>query len=153
MRMVIQRVKEAHVTVENDICGKIGPGILVLLAISREDTLQDTTWMVNKLTNLRMFTDANDKMNLSVQDIKGEILIISQFTLYADCTTGRRPSFTNPALPEQAIPIYEKFVNEVRETIGHVQTGQFGAKMEVGLINDGPVTFIIDNKKQHSKNH
>ena len=147
MRLVIQRVSEASVSVDNAVCGKINAGVLVFLGIHKNDKTEDTEWLVNKLINLRIFTDDAGKMNLSLKDIKGEALIVSQFTLYADCTTGRRPSFTEPALPERAIPIYEKFVSEVKNAIGNVQTGIFGALMKVSLVNDGPVTFIIDGKK------
>ena len=147
MRLVIQRVSKASVSVDNAVCGEINKGILVFLGIHKNDKPEDTEWLVNKLLNLRIFADDEGKMNLSLKDIKGEILIVSQFTLYANCTTGRRPSFTEPALPEQAIPIYEKFVSEVKSNTRKVQTGIFGALMKVSLENDGPVTFIIDGKK------
>ena len=144
MRLVVQRVNEASVSVDNKICGKIEQGLLVFLGIHKNDTPEDTLWLVNKLVNLRIFPDDKDKMNLSIKDIKGNILIISQFTLYGDCTTGRRPSFTEPALPEKAVNIYKKFIDEVKVVVKDVQTGIFGAKMKVFLINDGPVTFIIE---------
>jgi D-aminoacyl-tRNA deacylase len=149
MKIVIQRVKKASVSIEEKVWGKIEQGLLVFVGIHKNDTPQDTRWLVNKLVNLRCFSDDAGKMNLSIQDIKGEILIISQFTLYGNCTVGRRPSFTIAAAPEQAIPIYEKFVSEVQNILGKIQTGKFGAAMEVSLINDGPVTFIIKSPLQN----
>jgi len=144
MRIVIQRVSEAKVTVEEKICGKIGKGLLVLLGLHKNDKPEQTIWLVNKLVNLRIFQDENAKMNLSLKDIKGEALIVSQFTLYGNCTNGRRPDFIDTAPPDIAERIYEKFVKEVEKELGSVQTGKFGAYMEVSLVNDGPVTFILE---------
>lgn len=145
MRVVVQRVKQASVVVDNAVCGEIQRGLLVFLGIHKEDRPEQTLWLVNKLKNLRIFSDEQGKMNLSVQDIKGEILVVSQFTLYGDCTDGRRPDFTKCAAGLEAVTIYEKFVAEVKAAMGSVQTGIFGAKMEVSLLNDGPVTFIIES--------
>lgn len=147
MRVVIQRVKEAKVTVDNIVTGAIGKGLLVLFGVHQEDKPEQTVWMVNKIINLRIFQDEQDKMNLSVLDVKGQILVVSQFTLYGNCTNGRRPDFIQSAPPPVAIPIYEKFLQEIKKEMGDVQAGIFGAKMEVSLINDGPVTFIIDSTK------
>lgn len=144
MRVVVQRVKQASVVVDHVISGTIQRGLLVFFGIHKEDRPEQTAWLVNKLKHLRIFSDEQGKMNLSVQDIQGEILVVSQFTLYGDCTDGRRPDFTKCAAGPEAVAIYEKFVSEIKEAMGSVQTGIFGAKMEVSLINDGPVTFIID---------
>lgn len=144
MKLVIQRVKSASVTVDNEVVGSIGKGALVLFGVRKEDAPSSVEWLSNKLVNLRMFSDENDKMNLSLVDIKAEVLIVSQFTLYADCTEGRRPDFFSAAGPELAKPLYERFIAEIRKTIPKVETGIFGAKMEVSLINDGPVTFLIE---------
>lgn len=119
---------------------------MVLLGIAPEDSEKEIEYLVNKLVNLRMFTDSNGKMNLSLLDVKGELLIVSQFTLYGDCSTGRRPSFTNAALPELANKLYEKFVDKSKQLVEKVETGIFAAMMEVCLINDGPVTFVIDSQ-------
>jgi len=146
MRIVIQRVNNANVEVEGNIVGKIGKGFLVLLGIKNTDTYKDADYLVKKLTNLRIFTDDADKMNLSLQDVNGELLIISQFTLYGECKkSGNRPSFSEAAKPEIAIPLYEYFITECKKTIPVVQTGIFGADMKVNLLNDGPVTIIIDS--------
>ena len=145
MRIVIQRVNNANVEVEGNIVGKIGKGFLVLLGIKNTDTYKDADYLVKKLTNLRIFTDDADKMNLSLQDVNGELLIISQFTLYGECKkSGNRPSFSEAAKPEIAIPLYEYFITECKKTIPVVQTGIFGADMKVNLLNDGPVTIIIE---------
>ena len=125
--------------------GKINSGFLVLLGIKDTDTQKDADYLVKKLVNLRVFTDENDKMNLSLQSVNGELLIISQFTLYGNCKEGNRPSFIEAAKPDVAIPLYEYFVNECKKQIPVVQTGIFGAHMEVNLLNDGPVTIIIDS--------
>ncbi|NGX43695.1 MAG: D-aminoacyl-tRNA deacylase [Chlamydiae bacterium] len=146
MKVVAQRVKEAKVVVDGEVCGTIGSGILVLLGIHKDDTPEETSWLVNKLVNLRFFQDENGKMNLSVKDLGGEILVVSQFTLYANCNGGRRPAFIDAAPPNIAEPIYEKFVSEVKNELGRVETGKFGAYMEVSLINDGPVTVILEKK-------
>ena len=146
MKLVIQRVKNASVDVDEKTVGKIKNGFLVLLGIKASDTKQDADYLVRKLINLRIFTDENDKMNLALKDVNGELLIISQFTLYADCKkSGNRPSFSEAARPEIAIPLYEYFVNECKKQIPIVETGIFGADMKVSLLNDGPVTIIIDS--------
>lgn len=147
MKIVIQRVAQAHVEVEGKTVGSIQAGALVLFGSGKEDKPEQVAWLANKLIHLRMFSDANDKMNLSLLDQKGEILIVSQFTLYADCSEGRRPSFTNAAPPEIARTLYESFVAEVRKSGLVVHTGIFGAKMSVHLINDGPVTFLISSER------
>ena len=147
MRLVVQRVQEAEVVVDSMTTGRIGKGLMVLLGIHKDDQPQDTHWLVNKLLNLRIFNDDQDKMNLSVQDVLGQVLVVSQFTLYGNCSEGRRPEFTQAAPPPIAIPIYEKFLREVKEVMGDVQAGIFGADMKVSLINDGPVTVIVESKK------
>lgn len=146
MRLVIQRVSQASVSVDNEVVGSIGPGLLVLLGIHRDDTDADIPWLVGKLANLRIFTDDAGKMNRSVQDINGGILVVSQFTLYGSCRNGRRPEFTQAAGPDHAIPLYENFLSALRLEVAQVATGQFGAKMDVQLNNDGPVTLILDGK-------
>lgn len=147
MRVVIQRVKNASVEIDNKINGKINTGFLVLLGIASTDTKQDVDYLVKKVVNLRVFSDENDKMNLALKDINGELLIISQFTLYGNCKDGNRPSFIEAARPDVAIPLYEYFVEECRKQIPVVETGVFGADMKVSLLNDGPVTIIIESKK------
>lgn len=147
MKIVVQRVKEASVTIDNTLKGKINTGLLILLGIKSTDTEQDVDYLVKKLTNLRIFSDENDKMNLSIKDISGELLIISQFTLYGNCMKGNRPSFIDAAKPSHAIPLYEYFISECKKEIPIVKTGIFGADMKVNLLNDGPVTIIIDSEK------
>jgi len=147
LRAVIQRVKHANVVIDGRVNGEIKKGILILLGIHNEDTNKDIKWLVNKLTGLRIFEDSEGKMNLSVEDIEGEILIISQFTLYGDARKGKRPSFTEAARPEKAIPLYEEFIKQIREKGIKTETGIFGADMKVNLLNDGPVTLIIDSPK------
>ncbi len=144
MRALIQRVTRAEVKVDGEIVGKIGPGLLILFAVHQEDTPEKTAWMVQKLSQLRIFADAQDKMNLSLKETQGEALIVSQFTLYGNCLQGRRPDFFAAAPPERAQAIYEKFVGEMKQELGKIETGIFGARMEVSLVNDGPVTFLID---------
>ena len=144
MRLVVQRVKNAKVTVDNRVTGKINQGFLVLLGVTHSDTKETADFLVKKLCNLRVFKDENDKMNLSIKDINGELLIVSQFTLYADCQKGNRPSFVNSAKPEYANELYEYFVSEPRKEVKNVQTGEFGAHMDVELLNDGPVTIILE---------
>lgn len=144
MKLVVQRVLEANVKVDNKIVGQIKQGFVVLLGVGENDTKEEADYLVQKLLKLRVFTDEKDKMNLSLQDIKGELLIISQFTLYADCSGGNRPSFTKAGKPEKANELYEYFVEECRKTEINVQTGIFGADMKVSLINDGPVTIILE---------
>jgi D-tyrosyl-tRNA(Tyr) deacylase len=146
MKIVIQRVSSANVSVDENVVGKIGRGFLVLLGIKNTDTYKDADYLVKKLINLRVFPDSENKMNLSLLDIKGELLIISQFTLYGECKkSGNRPSFSEAANKELAIPLYEYFINECKKSIPVVQTGIFGAHMNVELTNDGPVTIIIDS--------
>ena len=147
MRVVIQRVKNASVEIDNKVNGKINTGFLVLLGIASTDTKQDVDYLVKKVVNLRVFSDENDKMNLALKDINGELLVISQFTLYGNCREGNRPSFIEAAKPDVAIPLYEYFVEECRKQISVVETGVFGADMKVSLLNDGPVTIIIESKK------
>ena len=144
MKIVVQRVKNAQVEVEGKIVGKIQKGFLVLLGITHNDTLEEADYLVKKLCKLRVFTDENDKMNLAIKDIEGELLIVSQFTLYADCTGGNRPSFTEAAKPEQADELYEYFCSECEKNEIHVEKGIFGADMKVSLLNDGPVTIMIE---------
>ena len=138
MRAVVQRVSSSKVTVEDNITGQIKKGLLVLLGVTHEDTSSDVDYMIDKILNLRIFEDENGKMNLSLKDVGGELLVVSQFTLYGDCRKGKRPSFTNAARPEVATPLYEEFVQKSKDQDIVVQTGQFGAHMMVDLINDGP---------------
>jgi D-aminoacyl-tRNA deacylase len=150
MRVVIQRVSEAAVKIDGTIVGEISKGLVVLLGIAQEDTEQDALYLIQKLINLRIFSDADGKMNLSVQDCGGELLVVSQFTLYADTKKGNRPSYIRAARPEHAIPLYEFFLQELQKQFqGPIQTGQFGADMKVSLINDGPVTIIIDSRGEN----
>ena len=146
MRVVVQRVKHASVTINGTVNGKINNGFLVLLGIQSTDSEQDVDYLVKKVTNLRIFSDENDKMNLSLKDVNGELLIVSQFTLYANCKEGNRPSFVEAAKPDIAIPLYEYFVSECKKIIPVVETGIFGADMKVDLLNDCPVTIIMDSK-------
>lgn len=148
MRLLIQRVKEAKVCVEGKVIGAIGKGLLVFVGVHKKDVPESTKWLVNKLVNLRIFEDKANKMNLSVKDVDGEILVVSQFTLYGNCTNGRRPDFIESAAGPVALQIYEKFVNEIKEEMGKVQTGEFAAHMQVSLVNDGPVTLIIDRHEE-----
>ena len=147
MRLVIQRVKEAEVKVDEKTTGKIGKGFLVLLGIKVGDTKKEADYLVKKLCNLRVFTDENDKMNLALKDIGGELLIVSQFTLYGDCSGGNRPSFIEAARPETAEPLYEYFCDECKKNGINVEKGIFGADMKVSLLNDGPVTIIMESKE------
>lgn len=144
MRLVVQRVKKAEVKVDGNIVGKIDKGFLVLIGIKVGDTKEQADYLVKKLCNLRVFSDENEKMNLSVKDVKGKLLIVSQFTLYGDCSQGNRPSFIEAARPEEANPLYEYFCNQCELNNIEVQKGIFGADMKVELINDGPVTIIIE---------
>ncbi|MBK8968571.1 MAG: D-aminoacyl-tRNA deacylase [Saprospiraceae bacterium] len=147
MRVVIQRVSQASVTVDGAEKSRIGPGLLILLGIEADDDETDIQWLCKKIAALRIFSDAEGLMNLSVQDIDGALLVISQFTLHASTKKGNRPSFIRAARPEQAIPLYENFVKTLTwETRRPVQTGAFGADMKVSLVNDGPVTIWIDSK-------
>jgi D-aminoacyl-tRNA deacylase len=147
MRAVLQRVSRAKVTVGKEITGEIGQGILVLLGVSINDTEQAAKYLIEKIINLRIFDDKEGKMNLSLPDISGELLIVSQFTLYGDARKGRRPSYINAASPENANKLYEFFVNEARKQVSRVETGKFQAMMNVESINDGPVTILLDSDK------
>ena len=144
MKVVIQRVKKASVTVEGNMIGKINEGLLVFLGVTHGDTKEKADFLVKKLLNLRIFNDDNHKMNLSVKDINGEVLVVSQFTLYADTTSGNRPSFTEAAKPDSANELYEYFIQKSKEHGIEVKSGEFGADMKVELLNDGPVTIIIE---------
>lgn len=149
MRVVIQRVAEASVTIENKVVASIEKGLLVLVGIEDADTQEDIDWLVAKIAKLRIFGDENNVMNLSVQDINGDIIVVSQFTLHAATKKGNRPSYIKASKPEIAVPLYENFVRKLESEIGKkVQTGAFGADMKVSLINDGPVTIIIDSKNK-----
>lgn len=145
MRAVLQRVSGAEVSVDNEIIGRIGNGILVLLGVSREDSEKDALYLLEKVLNLRIFEDADRKMNLSLLETRGELLVVSQFTLYADARKGRRPSFIEAATPEKANSLYEFFVREARKQIETVETGRFQAMMKVELVNDGPVTILLES--------
>lgn len=144
MRLVIQRVKEASVKVDNEIVGSINKGFLVLVGITHTDTKQEADYLAKKVANLRVFEDDNNKMNLGLKDVNGELLIVSQFTLYGDCESGNRPSFTNAAKPEIANELYEYFCSKCEEYDIKVERGIFGADMKVNLLNDGPVTIIME---------
>ncbi|HEX8733991.1 MAG TPA: D-aminoacyl-tRNA deacylase [Pyrinomonadaceae bacterium] len=147
MRAVLQRVSRAKVTVEGETVGEIGKGILVLLGVAREDTEKEAVYLLEKTLNLRIFEDAGGKMNLSLVDIAGELLVVSQFTLYGDARRGRRPSFIEAAAPDEANRLYEFFASEARKQIAKVETGKFQAMMDVELVNDGPVTILLDSAK------
>jgi D-tyrosyl-tRNA(Tyr) deacylase len=145
MRAVIQRVSQARVIIDGVVAGEIQRGLLVLLGVTHSDTVEQARWLADKVVGLRIFNDADDKMNLGVTDVGGGVLVVSQFTLYGDCRKGRRPSFIDAARPETAIPLYEAFVNAVRALGIPTATGRFGAMMQVELVNDGPVTLIVDS--------
>jgi D-tyrosyl-tRNA(Tyr) deacylase len=147
MRAVVQRVCHANVAVDGTVIAKIGPGLMILLGITHLDTEQDVIWLVNKINSLRIFEDHEGKMNLGLPEIQGEVLVISQFTLYGDCTKGRRPGFSEAARPETAIPLYEKYLELSRVSGIQTKCGKFGAHMKVELLNDGPVTLLIDTKQ------
>jgi D-aminoacyl-tRNA deacylase len=149
MRAVIQRVSEASVTIEGKVHGLIGQGLLVLLGIEDADTLEDVEWLSSKIVQLRVFDDENKVPNISVKDIEGEILLISQFTLHASIKKGNRPSYIRAAKPDFAIPVYEKMKHQLEADLGRpIATGVFGADMKVSLVNDGPITIIIDTKQK-----
>lgn len=148
MRALIQRVKQAKVNVNSRTVGKIGYGLLILLGVAASDIEADIDFLVEKIANLRIFGDKNEKMNLSLLDVKGEVLIISQFTLYADCKSGRRPDFISAARPEKAEGLYKKFVQRFKETGLKVEQGEFGAMMDVSLVNWGPVTIILESPQK-----
>lgn len=145
MRIVIQRAEKAKVSVDGEVVGQISKGFMVLVGVGPEDTKQNADFLVNKMCNLRVFEDEQGKMNLSIKDVGGQILAISQFTLYADCKKGNRPSFTGAAKPEQANELYEYFMEEIRKQGIKVEHGIFGAHMKVDFINDGPVTILLEN--------
>ena len=147
MKALLQRVKYASVTTDNRLVAKIGKGLLIFLGIEKNDTQIQADYLAHKAANLRIFEDNFHKMNLSVKDIKGEILVVSQFTLYGDCKKGKRPSFVRAARPETAIPLYESFIAHCKNTGLNVQTGEFGADMQIELINDGPVTIWLDTEE------
>lgn len=146
MKVVVQRVSEARVTVSGDVIGEIKSGLMALVGVGHEDGASDIAWMADKLAGLRIFEDQDGRMNLSVEDIKGAILSVSQFTLYGDCRKGKRPNFMAAAKPEIAESLYEQFNERLRARGLQVETGKFGAMMEVALVNDGPVTLILDSK-------
>ena len=144
MKIVIQRSLKSEVSVNNKIVGKIEKGLVLLVGFHEEDTIEDIDYLVNKIVKLRIFEDENEKMNRSLEDVGGQVLVVSQFTLYGNCKKGRRPEFLAAARPELAVPLYEKFVALCRDKGFHVETGEFGASMEVESVNDGPVTLIVD---------
>ena len=149
MRALIQRVREAKVTIEAETYSQIGTGLLVLLGIESADTEEDILWLTGKISKMRIFGDGAGQMNLSLSDINGEMLVVSQFTLHANTKKGNRPSFIRAARPEHAVPLYEKFISEMEMVIGKpVSTGKFGASMQVSLTNDGPVTIWIDSRNR-----
>jgi D-tyrosyl-tRNA(Tyr) deacylase len=147
MRALIQRVSSASVTIAGEMVGKIGPGLVILLGVTHDDDERDVAYLADKCVNLRIFRDEQDKMNRSLLDVLGEALIISQFTLYGDTRKGRRPSFVDAALPEHAVPLYEKFIKAVEDQGVKVATGRFGADMLVDIQNHGPVTLMVESKK------
>jgi len=145
MKVVVQRVSQASVSVDGEIKSKINHGLLLLLGIKKGDTIKEINWLTNKIVNLRIFSDVNGKMNLSVKDIQGDILLISQFTLYANTKKGTRPSYIEAEKPEIAIPLYEQFIQQLQSDLGKpIATGTFGAHMQIALVNDGPVTIILE---------
>lgn len=149
MITVIQRVSEASVSINQQLKSHINKGLLIFLGIGHEDKQEDIDWLISKISNLRIFSDIDDKMNLSIQDINGEVLVVSQFTLLSSTKKGNRPSFTNAASPDLAIPLYEKFVSKLSESLNkEIKTGTFGADMKIALVNNGPVTIIIDSKNR-----
>ena len=147
MKFVIQRVNHAEVKVDGEIVGKIGKGFLVLIGVGREDTKEDADWYLKKLLGLRIFEDENGKTNLSLKDVGGEVLVVSQFTLYADCRKGNRPSFIGAGAPAEADRLYEYFMDRCRTHVDKVEHGRFGADMKVSLVNDGPFTLMLDSRE------
>ncbi|CEK39391.1 D-aminoacyl-tRNA deacylase [Paraclostridium sordellii] len=147
MRAVVQRVASSKVIVDESTIGEINKGLLILLGVTHEDTSKDVDYLLDKIVNLRIFEDENDKMNLSLKDVNGELLVVSQFTLYGDCRKGRRPNFTNAAKPDLATSLYEEFIDKAKKEGIKVGAGKFGAHMMVDLVNDGPVTILIDSEK------
>ncbi|GAA0747637.1 D-aminoacyl-tRNA deacylase [Clostridium oceanicum] len=147
MRAVVQRVKSSKVEVDGEVIGSIGKGLNVLLGISKEDSFEDIKYLKDKIVNLRIFEDENEKLNKSLLDIDGDIIIVSQFTLYGDCRKGRRPNFMGALGGNEAEKLYESFVSEVKKEVKNVATGKFGADMMVSIENDGPVTILVDSKK------
>ena len=149
MKLVIQRASEASVKIEDEIFGKIQQGLVILIGIEEQDTTEDADWLIQKISHLRVFSDENGKMNLSIQEIKGSFLIISQFTLHASTKKGNRPSYIKAAKPEIAIPLYNYFIDSLKTNSNlSVETGKFGADMKVALVNDGPITIIMDSKNK-----
>lgn len=148
MRIIVQRVSQASVTIEGKISGQINQGFLLLVGIEAEDTFEDADWLVGKISQMRIFSDEEGKMNLAIGDVNGELLVISQFTLFASTKKGNRPSFIKAARPEIAIPLYEHLIWSFKQLGITTQTGEFGADMKVSLVNDGPVTIIIDSKNK-----
>ena len=149
MRIVLQRVSEASVKIDNQIVGEISQGLMLLIGIEHEDEKSDADWLIQKVIGMRIFSDSDDKMNLSINEIKGEFLVVSQFTLHASTKKGNRPSFIQAARPEKAIPLYDYFCEQLQNVSEiKVQTGKFGADMKVSLVNDGPVTIVIDSKNR-----
>jgi D-aminoacyl-tRNA deacylase len=146
MRAILQRVSEARVEIDGETVGEIGRGLLVLLGVAKSDTAEQARWLADKTVSLRIFNDEEGKMNKDVAEVGGAILVVSQFTLYGDCSKGRRPSFIDAAPPETAIPLYEGFINAIKAQGIPTASGRFGAMMQVELINDGPVTLILDSK-------
>ncbi len=144
MRALLQRVSKASVSVDEDVVGAIGPGFVIFLGITHADTEAEAKWLAEKIAGLRLFEDRAGKMNLTLFDIEGSVLVVSQFTLYGDVRKGRRPSFTNAAHPEQAEPLVEYFANQLRQLGHHVESGVFGALMQVEIFNDGPVTLMLE---------
>ena len=148
MLAVVQRVSRASVRIAGRVVGEIGPGLLVLLGVGPDDEADDARWLAEKIISLRIFSDADGKMNLALEQVSGSLLVVSQFTLYGDCRKGRRPSFIAAAGPDKAIPLYEQFLQAARALGVNVQTGEFGADMDVELVNAGPVTLILESKER-----
>ena len=147
MRAVVQRVSQASVCVDGQICGAIGPGLLVLLGVGKNDSEQDAALLADKIANLRIFDDEHGLMNLSLLEVQGEMLVVSQFTLFGDCRKGRRPSYSTAAPPAEAVRLYEQFIHEIRARQITVATGKFQTTMDVTLVNNGPVTLLLDTEK------